>query len=476
MGKRLISSVPVICALSIGLSSACDTETNMQEAPSEHGGEAENSTSNIQEQVQGNLAAYRLLAAKTTADEDEIRRQLKKFPAFRGATFPSMVDIKSPATGETFAYEVKVLRDGQDAGFAWVALKDGELRLHSYGKHGRTVAESVLSDLKGSMLQDIGIYQQGMFGLVALDLTSESVLAASSREVPSDEQWSMYVQAERSRGYSPEQQVETWGSVNGSSTVDSGDHSRGERALLEKRQVRAPERDEHVVGNRDTPLWSQYETEYDKKKCSVGCGPIAYAMYLAWAEKEWSEVNVFDGDSYNPAPAENNDAGDITKAIGDQLGTFCVLDTKSAFTPYYPETQEFRKNVNTMLSDLNRGSGLVKGRFDFKLEPDRIRDYLTHELSADSEGGKDRPVIIFGWPPDHDEKAGIIETIKKQHIYLLDGVAKENRSSQRSGSSETTAYRINLGWSQKSNPRRWAAAKPVEYFTLGIGRIRRPND
>lgn len=88
------------------------------------------------------------------------------------------------------------------------------------------------------------------------------------------------------------------------------------------------------------------------------------------------------------------------------------------------------------LKDINRGSGRIKGRFDFQSELDDIRATLIRERSAGEENGKERPVVVFGWSPFHNDKAGIVEIIEKQHIYLVDGIAKEQRASQRCGASE----------------------------------------
>lgn len=409
---------------------------------------------------------YQALASESKANHDMIRQQLAHHPAFRDAQFPSIVDIKSVLTGQSFAHEVKITREGQPAGFAIVALQDQRLRLHSYAREGNTLIEELLAQADGNESPKVEIFQEGLFNYVAVDSMRQKVFATSAYHLPSSEQWNQYVQAVRSRGYCSAEQTDNWDLIEASDQSESP----GEKKC--KKQSR--EEQLHVVGDRNTPLWHQFMTRHYGGYCAVGCGPMAFAMYMAWAEKTWSGVNFFDGDSYRPRPKDKNDAGDLTKAIGDHLGTFCIAGQGA--TAYYPRRKKFRRKVNAMLNDLNRGSHRLAANIHYASKSTDLHEILVRELRPKALGGKDRPAIIFGWSPFHDPNAGIFENIERQHIYLIDGVVESASSSAECANARVRSFRVNLGYSQKKKSRRFAGRWLVEKNAKAVGTIRHYNN
>lgn len=461
------------CSLAITLITACDgPEEQSPEAPKSQPDVAPESDVEVNQP-----STYLKLVADSIANQDEIRAQLKHHPVFADASVPSIVDIKSPLTGEVLAHEVKVTRDGQDAGFAIVALKDGKLRMHSYGVEGATITENMLAEVPADQEQGLEIFQQGLFSYVAIDKDSGDVVSSSAREVPTKEQWSNYVISTQSRGYANGQDVESWDLVYGPPGPESGGGQDPEAmpggVLPPGCENRVRTFNTYVAGDRDTPLWGQFKTNHYGGYCSVGCGPVAYAIYLAWAEKEWTGVNIFKGDSYGEIPNDDNASGDIVKSIGEHFDTFCIAGQGA--TPYFPNRSKFRRNVNKMLEDVNRGSYRMEGEVFFasSSHPELVRGNVLNEVLPKSKGGNNRPAIVFGWPPDHDDDAGIIEDIENQHIYLVDALREFTYIPENCGSTYIDAMRVNLGWGQTSNPRRWFGTWMVDRNGKAVGRIRR---
>lgn len=420
--------------------------------------------------------AYASLASKSTADLEEIRKELKKTAVFAGIEVASAVDIISVETGEVFAHELKLQRNGQDAGYAMIAVVDDQVRVHSHTMDGGTLVRDLLATLASKNTDEpslnIEVYQYEDFDYLVQDLDNDVIASTDRFEKIDQEEWPERKAAYATRGEPQLLNPREWSNYG---PGDHGDPAGG----LDPDKVDPCENAKvknyyHIAGGTDTPLWDQFKTRHYGGLCSVGCGPVAYAMYLAWAQKVWSGVDVFPGDAFSQAPQDNNVVGNIVKKIGDHLDTFCIKGMGA--TAYYPRKRKFRKRVNAMLDDVNRHGGRDLESFvDYYSDKSKALHGLLTELKD-----KDRPVVLFGWGPDHDLGSGIVDRIAEQHIYLVDGYTEWVATPSYCGSEVGALYRINLGWgpgiskkTQKSVSRMWIGKYRIQNRIKALGRIRK---
>lgn len=468
----------------LSLSAGCD-----ESSPAQHESHGASDTSLVESQspeVSDNTvtpslsAAYQRLVDESTAPLELIRSQLSRDPRFEGAAFPSVVDLRHGKDDAVFAHEVKVQRDGQDAGYVVVAVVEGRVRVHSYTLEGQTNVEALVGKLDATAQLNLQAYKYGPFDYLLQDADTQEVLAFDGMEELETTRWQALKQEMRETGYSTTSEPTLWSTTYGPHDptfpgpeknpghddpgIDNSGGGMQDPLACQKVTQRVKTK---IVGNRDTPLWYQFKTGHYGGRCMVGCGPVAYAMYLAWAEKEWKGIEVFPGDAYKKRPTDKNKAGKITKTIGDYLDTFCFSGFGA--TPYIPKlirAKAIRRGINRMLANVNTGSRRLDGFLSYDATNYPLSSKLRKEVVD-----KNRPAIVFGWSPLHDPDASIKDDIAQQHIYLVDGYRRLITNPSFCG-SRLMDYRVNLGFRGKSSSRVWVGIWMVSNNALAMGGIR----
>lgn len=353
---------------------------------------------------------------------DEVQGYIRQHQEHRGAQVVGVVPLLRPDNAEVRKIELKLAKGGQDAGFLVLDLQDGSFNISMSASEGATLVEQEISRHTDAELAS-SVFEYGL-ALFAFE-NDAGELVASSSELPDQAAW----QELRAAWSAPSKALlaSLKKRVPNDGLGPDGTPNPGVPVPVpvpDKPGAGGSCTDYLPFNNSAVPNWRQFDTPR-MRVCPIGCGPLAFGQFLAWAELNWGQdIQIFGAGMVHSKPKDSANLRNRIEKIADLLHTKCITKD-AAFTNYF--RNDFYLRVQDMITEVNHGSFNIKPYMSYK-ERDSLENLDGVRLSLMNEKV---PSIVFGWGP-HSET-----TIKKQHIYVIDGY--------RSCTNLPDRYRVNLG-------------------------------